>query len=110
MVALPRLLRALLFVAATSLLVNDVVRLVCPEIQTPGAFAASGEKQEDNNPVNTLSLMEEEVKHHWGHEYFQVADLPFDGEGKNAAGHLIKNDDIRLLAFISIFSPPPNLA
>lgn len=101
--------RTLLFLAATCLLLNDGVRLFCPQFQQ--SFIASAEnpqQEEDNNPANSFSLLEEEVKHHYYPERFLV-DPTMEDTGIDAAAiHLIKDDEVRHLAFIPIFSPPPN--
>ena len=101
--------RTLLFLAATCLVVNDGVRLFCPQVQQyMTASSNNAEQEEDNNPVNSFSLLEEEVKNHYHPERFLVAPIP-EGYGIDAAAdHLIKDDEVRHLAFIPIFSPPPN--
>lgn len=103
--------RTLLFLAATCLLLNDGVRLFCPNLQQSFAESAGNRQQEeDNNPVNPFSFLEEEVKHHYHPERLLVSTLSEDAGIDVAADHLIKDDEVRHLAFIPIFSPPPNRA
>lgn len=102
-------LRIFLFLAASCLVLNDCARLVFPQIQQLTSVS-SCEQEEDNNPVNTFSLLEEEVKNHHYPERLLMAVLPEDSGIDAAADHLIKDDEVRHLAFIPIFSPPPNPA
>lgn len=74
------------------------------------AAVPTAEHEEDNNPVNTFSLLEEEVKHHYHPERLLEGGMPEDTGIGAAASHLIKDDEVRHLAFIPIFSPPPNRA
>lgn len=96
-------------VVATCLVANDVARLLVPFIQQ--GFVAQicdEERQDENNPVNAFSFFEEEVKHH--DDRYQSHFLMLDDELDDATAHLIKDDDVRHLAYIPIFSPPPDLA
>ena len=102
--------RTLLFFAAACLVLNDGVRLLCPQIQSMTVAAPAAEQEEDNNPVSTFSLLEEEVKHHYHPERLLEGIIPEDTGIGAAADHLIKDDEVRHLAFIPIFSPPPNRA
>lgn len=101
--------RTLLFLAATCLLLNDGVRLFCPQFQQSFiANAGNAQQEEDNNPANAFSLLEEEVKHHYHPERLLISPALEDIGIDAAANHLIKDDEVRHLAFIPIFSPPPN--
>lgn len=98
-----------MFVAASCLVANDVARLLFPSIQQNlVAQICDEERQDENNPVSAFSFFEEEVKHHDGkhNSHWLLPDDSLDA----AAAHLIKDDNVRHLAYIPIFSPPPNLA
>ncbi len=104
-------LRALLFISASMLVLNDVVRLVFSFI--PGSFLTIqidlSEQEEENNPVNPFSIFEEEVKHKECYPTFLFQIL--DGTGLEVSiAHIIKDDEVRHLAYLAIFSPPPDLA
>ncbi len=106
---LSRALRVLMFVSASSLVANDVARLMFPFIQQSlVAQVNDEERQDENNPTSAFSFFEEEVKHHGSEQDARVM-LP-EEELDAATSHLIKDDDVRHLAFIPIFSPPPNRA
>ena len=102
--------RLVLFLAASCLVLNDVVRLAFPFPQQTDFLASTEQEQEEENaPMPAPNLLEEEVKHHEPHHW--IDSLFFtDDDDKQAKGHLIQDDDISVLAFISIFSPPPNRA
>lgn len=106
-----RTFRTLLFIAASMLVLNDVARLACSFI--PGSFITisidAAEQEEENNPVNPFSIFEEEVKHK---ECFPTCcfHLTNDSGLEVSVAHIIKNDEVRHLAYLAIFSPPPNLA
>ena len=105
-----RALRILLFIAATMLVGNDVARLVISLRVTHLAAKMYGQDpQEEKNASNSLTLFEEEVKHK---EFSPYHSLEFASEEslEVSVAHLIKDDEVRHLAFIAIFSPPPNLA
>ena len=109
MLRLIRLLSALMFLAGYSLVVNDVARLLFPCIQQALVAQICDEKgQDDNNPINAFSFFEEEVKHSVRDRFYtlQLTEI----ELEVAVAHLIQDDEIRHLAYIPIFSPPPNLA
>lgn len=90
-------------------MVNDVARLMFPCIQQALISQISDDReQDDNNTINAFSFFEEEVKHS-GKDRFYPLPL-IEGELEVAAAHLIEDDDVRHLAYIPIFSPPPNLA
>lgn len=104
-----RSLRIVVFFAASCLFLNDMARLVFPGIQQMLIEQVSKKKeQDDNNSVGGFSFLEEEVKHAIKDRlhHFWVSD----GDLGAAAAHLIKDDDVRHLAFIPIFTPPPDPA
>lgn len=104
-----RTLRVLMFVAGSCLVANDVARLVFPSIQQALiAQVCEKKEQDDNNSISAFSFFEEEVKHS-GKERFYPLSLP-ENELEVAVAHLVKDDDVRHLAYIPIFSPPPNQA
>ncbi|MEO6760627.1 MAG: hypothetical protein ABIO24_14305 [Saprospiraceae bacterium] len=104
---MPYFFRLLLVFAVSSLVLNDVARLVSPELRQMLAQAA--EKQADNNPTSTL--FEEEVKHKSCETQIVLAPLLDCASDLDAAiTHRITDDDVRHLAFLAIFSPPPNRA
>lgn len=98
-----------MFVAASCLVANDVARLLFPSIQQGVVQQICDDKQDDNNPTSAFSFFEEEVKHTSGKERIHHLAPP-DGELETAAEHLIQDDKVRHLAYVPIFSPPPNLA
>ncbi len=108
MSVLSRTIRVLMFVAASCLVVNDVARLLFPSIQQVLVQQIFDDTQDDNNPTSAFSFFEEEVKHTSGKERIYHLILP-GGELETAAEHLIKDDKVRHLAYVPIFSPPPNL-
>lgn len=98
-----------MFVAAASLVVNDVARLLFPGIQQALIEQICDEKtQDDNNPISGFSFFEEEVKHTHKDRFYHLPIV--ESELEKAVAHLIKDDDVRHLAYIPIFSPPPNVA
>lgn len=101
-------LRILTFVAGSCLVANDVARVLFPGIQQALIAQVCDDKgKDDNNTVNAFSFFEEEVKHSGKDRFY----LPLAaGELESAVAHLIKDDDVRHLAYIPIFSPPPNRA
>ncbi len=102
--------RLVLFLAASCLVLNDVVRLVFPFPQQTTFLASTEQNQEEENaPIPIPNFLEEEVKHHEPHHWFESLFFT-DDDAKLATGHLIQDDDISVLAFITIFSPPPNRA
>ena len=104
-----RTLRILVFVAGCCLVANDVARLLFPDIQQALIVQVVNENEQDeSNPASAFSFFEEEVKHS-DNEHFHHLVLP-EGELEAAVVHLIKDDDVRHLAYIAIFSPPPDLA
>ena len=104
-----RTLRILMFAAGSCLVINDVARLLFPGVQQVLIAQICDEKgQDDNNTINAFSFFEEEVKHS-GKDRFYPLPLP-ESELEAAVAHLIRDDDVRHLAYIPIFSPPPNLA
>jgi hypothetical protein len=110
MIRIQRTLRVLLFVAASCLVLNDCVRLVFSFDQAyVAAQLRNYNQQEENNPVNAFSIFEEEVKHKDVSSAFSFV-LIFSEEIETFVGHLIKDDEVRHLAYLAIFSPPPNLA
>ena len=103
-------LRALLFCAAATLVVNDVVRLCFPSIQLYSMAMFCTEETQDDNPVNPFSLLEEEVKHHYEKLRVHHFELTNTGDPEEKATLFITDEDVQLFAFIPIFSPPPNRA
>ena len=91
-------------------MLNDAVRLICPAVQQSSSLTSgASEQEEDTNPVNSISLLEEEVKHHNTTERLQF--MPVGDTGLDLfTEHLIKDDEVRHLAFIPIFTPPPDHA
>ncbi|MBK9336321.1 MAG: hypothetical protein IPM98_06935 [Lewinellaceae bacterium] len=104
-------LRVLLFLAVGCLVLNDVARLVCPDLFQPVCFLLAGDQgqEEENTPAPASNLLEEEAKHHQHHQLPEALVLP-DDESSYLKTHRIQDDDILVLAFITIFSPPPNRA
>lgn len=99
-----------MFVAAACLVVNDVARLVFPFAQQTLVMQDSGdEEQDDNSSQNAYSFFEEEVKSTSHKERLQQW-FSVSCEVEASVAHLIKDDKVRHLAFIPIFSPPPNLS
>ncbi len=93
------------------LVLNDVARLVFSFV--PGSFLTisvdDSAQEEENNPINPFSVFEEEVKHKEFYPTFYF-HLSNDGGIETSVAHIIKNDEVRRLAYLAIFSPPPNLA
>ena len=109
MITRRHILHTLLFFAVACLALNDAVRLFCPAVQQITMKSpADTDQNGDNNPVNSFSILEEEVKHHYHPERLLVVP-PDTGSGFDpATEHLIKDDEVRHLAYIPIFSPPPD--
>lgn len=102
-------LHVLLFLAVGCLVLNDVARLVCPGLQQISLVSTGdGEQDEENAPL-TSNLLEEEVKHHQSNP-LPPHISPAEDDANCLKAHLIQDDDISVLAFITIFSPPPNCA
>jgi hypothetical protein len=102
-------LHVLLFLAVGCLVLNDVARLLCPGLQQIAAVSAGDYDQDEENAPLSSNLLEEEVKHHQSnHLPHPVA--PVEEDSRYLKAHLIQDDDISVLAFIAIFSPPPNCA
>ncbi len=111
MVIFQKGLRVLLFLAVGCLVLNDVARLVCPSMQQAFLLYTGNQDpaEEETTPVPASNLLEEEAKHHHPHHLLEPISVPED-EADTAKSHLIQDDDISVLAFITIFSPPPNRA
>ena len=106
---LSRALRALLFLAGICLVLNDVARIVSPCVQQMLIDQVNNASDaDDNNSLNSFSFFEEEVKHQ-GKERLFFLLLP-EYELEAAVAHLIEDDDVRHLAYIPIFTPPPDRA
>ena len=109
MLQIQRTLKVFLFIAASMLVLNDCARL---------AFSMAGininskvfltENEEESNPINAFSLFEEEVKHSNVYPAFSFSGLTAVGLDA-AIVHLIKDDEVKHLAYLAIFSPPPDL-
>ena len=104
------LLRVLMFVAGSCLVANDVVRVLFPGVQQVfiAQICDQNEQDDNNNSINAFSFFEEEVKHS-GKDRFYPLPL-VEGELEVAVAHLVRDDDVRHLAYIPIFSPPPDLS
>lgn len=106
---LHRALRFLMVLAVASLVLNDVVRLSCPDVfQTVFVQRDTTEDDENSNPTNTI--FEEEVKHKELKERIEHELIPAESELDATVAHLISDDDVRHLAFLPIFTPPPDRA
>lgn len=104
-------LRLALFLAAACLLVNDVVRLALPYLQETLSVSLAFEQEceEENIPMSGSNMLEEEAKQQVPFFWLEpVINLNDDNRFQN--DHLIEDDDISVLAFITIFSPPPERA
>lgn len=105
-----RTLRIFLFVAASMLVVNDCVRLVVSFHSDYFIAQYSPQNQEEeNNPINPFSIFEEEVKHKDCMPAFSFKTLD-PGKLEDSVAPLIKDDEVRHLAYLAIFTPPPNMA
>lgn len=110
MVKIQSKLSVLLFVATALLLANDIVRLALTF--DPGSFAAQEcpqEQEEENKPFNPFSNFEEELKHKDIYPTSFLNNL-FAAGIESSVSHLIKDDEVCHLAYLDIFSPPPDLA
>lgn len=98
-----------MFTAGSCLVANDLVRVIFPSVQQVIIAQICGENEQDdnNNATNAFSFFEEEVKHS-GKDRFYTLPL-IESELEASVAHLIRDDDVRHLAYIPIFSPPPNL-
>ncbi len=106
---LNRALRILLVLAVSSLVLNDVARLSFPEIFQAVFVQRLNTLDEDNsNPTNTI--FEEEVKHKELKERIEHTMVWVEPELDATVAHLISDDDVRHLAFLPIFTPPPDRA
>lgn len=97
--------------AAASLVLNDVARLAFPSVfqsATVQSTSSDEQKGDDNNPNSTL--LEEEVKHKAIKEHPECPAFDLFDAIDAAVTHLITDDEVRHLAFLPIFSPPPDLA
>jgi hypothetical protein len=102
-------LRVLLFVAASCLVVNDLARLVFSFNEQYMAIQMGNiTEEENNNKTNAFSIFEEEVKHK-DNAPVQSLDTPAEEPLEVFIAHLIKDDEVRHLAYLPIFSPPPNV-
>ncbi len=102
---LPLVHRFLLVIAVSSLVLNDVARVVFPQIQQIVMQSAQADKD-----GNYGAFTEEEVKHKNCAEEFLFALLAYLPELDAAIAHRITDDDVRHLAFLAVFSPPPDRA
>jgi len=106
MIKIQRAFRAFIFVAASMLVVNDGARLV---FSFDSSYFSAQEETEENNTGNAFPIFEEEAKVKEFYPTFSFKLL--DGAGLQASiAHLIKDDKVRHLAYLAIFSPPPDLA
>ena len=94
--------------AISSLVLNDVARLVFPQVQQVLMKVADEEKKDGNNPSSTL--FEEEVKHKTCEEPIHFTALIGVFDLDVSITHRITDDDVRHLACLAIFTPPPDLA
>lgn len=108
---LARQLIVLIYLAASALLLNDVVRCVYSSIRQLTTCSAADhdcQNHQDDNTFSAFSVIEEEVKHTNERPEIHVA---FPEIGLNRAiEHLIMDDEVRHLAYIPVFSPPPDRA
>ncbi|MEQ1746122.1 MAG: hypothetical protein ABMA02_11895 [Saprospiraceae bacterium] len=103
-------LRIALFLAAGCLVLNDAAVTAFPCLQQL-VFALTNDQEceEESIPLSTSNLLEEQAKHHESNHWFEcVSDT--SEETVRSVGHLIQDDDVSVLAFITIFSPPPEQA
>ena len=106
---LNRALHILLVLAVSSLVLNDVARLSFPEVFQTVFLQRFNTADEDNsNPTNTI--FEEEVKHKEMKERIEHTIVWVEPELDATAAHLISDDNVRHLAFMPIFTPPPDRA
>jgi hypothetical protein len=103
-------LKILLFVAASTLVVNDCVRLMLAFDGFQIAFMLDrAENEEESKPLGSFSMFEEEVKHKASTPTIFI-ELVVEEELTVFVTHLIQDDEIRHLAYMPIFSPPPDPA
>jgi len=102
------ILRLLLVLAVSSLVLNDVARLVFPQVQQVLLQNAEEQKQDGNNPVS--SLFEEEVKHKSFQEQIEFSPLVNIVDLDISITHRITDENVRHLAYLAIFTPPPDRA
>ena len=98
-------LKALILVAVGMLMLNDCVRLV---FSFQDQIVSTAETSEESNNVGSMSLLEEELKHKDLTPRICI-ELSDDASLNSAVAHLIKDDEVRHLAYLAIFSPPPDL-
>lgn len=108
MTGIHRILRVLLFVAASCLVINDCARLAISFNQSLSTRLNAPVQEEENNGSNTIPLFEEEVKHKELATSCCFVILPSDAI-EVYVEHLIKDDEVRHLAYLPVFSPPPDL-
>jgi hypothetical protein len=110
MVRAQRVFRVLLFVAATCLVVNDCIRLVFSFDQRYlSSQLQDYSEQEENNESNAFSFLEEEAKHK-DFVPFPRFEMVAEEGLEVFVTHLIADDQVRHLAYLPIFSPPPDMA
>ena len=66
------------------------------------------QEQQEKNETTAFSLLEEEVKHKDITPAGSIEIIPDTGIEVFIA-HLIEDDEVKHLAYMAIFSPPPNL-
>lgn len=104
-----RFFRVFLFIAGFCLVLNDVARVAMPCVRQILIDQINDiSEQDDNNSLNSFSFFEEEVKHQGKERPFFLA--PLESELEVSASHLIQDDDVRHLAYIPIYTPPPDRA
>ncbi|MFN0015894.1 MAG: hypothetical protein ACKVU2_15230 [Saprospiraceae bacterium] len=103
-------LRIALFIAAGCLVLNDAAVTAFPCLQQlVFALVNDQECEEESIPSPNSNLLEEQAKHHESNHWIDyTGDL--SEETDPSAAHLIQDDDVSVFAFITIFSPPPELA
>jgi hypothetical protein len=101
--------RFILLVTAICLLANDLVRVVCILDTQQYALQTCDAPQQDSNDFGIFSLLDEEdAKHHHATPSISVILFPVNTMETSVA-HLISDDNVRHLAYMPIFSPPPDL-
>ena len=101
--------RFILLVTAICFLANDLVRVVCIFDTQQYALQSCDGPQQDGNELGIFSLLDEEdAKHHQTTPIILVVLFPVNTMETSVA-HLISDDNVRHLAFMLIFTPPPDL-
>lgn len=86
----------------------DAVRLSLPDFSRANDLVAIPFDWQEKAADDCFSWLEKEIKFHQGQEQYQLIAIQPISEEQPGQGHLISDDTIRHLAFLPIFSPPPN--